>query len=186
MSDSAYYCLWLGMLTSIVATAFGWSYAMSKGAGADLQELWNTDSKFFLHRVSGVAVTIFSILLSLYAARARALDPDDGFLWKLGAIILAVGVAYCGHEGGELQYGKSHYNQLYSVIEDLTGWDIDGKPNAPAEDNADADEKPGNIQEDGNENNSTEENSGVGKTSEESEPKTKPSEEANPTSAVIQ
>ncbi len=131
MSDSAYYCLWLGALTAIVASVVGWSYAAGKGAGIGLEELTDTNNKFFLHRISGVAVTVFGLILALYAARARALDPDDGFLWKLGAIFLALGVAYCGHEGGELAY-PSHYSELNAVTEDLTGMDInsDGKVGA--------------------------------------------------------
>ncbi|MEZ6096555.1 MAG: c-type cytochrome domain-containing protein [Pirellulaceae bacterium] len=136
MSDSAYYCLWLGTLTAIAATVLGWSYADTKGSTADLQELWATDSKFFMHRVLGVGVAVGSLLLSLYAARARALDPDDGFLWKLGAIILAGVVGWCGMEGGKLMPGgKTRYNELKSVVEDLTGLDVSehNNKNEPAE-----------------------------------------------------
>jgi uncharacterized membrane protein len=131
-SDTAYYCLWVGTLGALAATALGWSAAIGKGGTGDLSELWTVDAKFFAHRLSGVIVSLGGLILALYAMRARALDPDDGFLWKLGAIALAVGVAYCGFEGGKISYGRNHYKPLYAIVEEVTGWDIDGVPNKPA------------------------------------------------------
>ncbi len=134
MSDCAYYCLWVGSLTSIVATALGWSYAINKGYGGDFAELFDMEKSIFWHRICGLGVTIASLLLALYAAAARSSDPDDGFLWKLGAMLLAIGVGIVGHQGGELTYGENHYNQLYEAIEDATGLDLGTKAKGDAAD----------------------------------------------------
>lgn len=132
MSDCAYYCLWVGSLTSIVATALGWSYAINKGYGGDFAELFDMEKSIFWHRISGLGVTVASLLLALYAAAARSSDPDDGFLWKLGAMLLAIGVGIVGHQGGELTYGENHYNQLYQAIEEATGLDLGMKADGDA------------------------------------------------------
>ncbi len=137
VSDAAYCCLWLGALSAIFAAVVGWSASTNIGGPSDLSALSQPDTKHYYHRISGVGVAIFSILLALYAARARSLDPDDGVLWKLGAMLLAVATAYCGYEGGQITHKSSHYNYVYSVLEELTGWEIDGKPNdvAPTKQN---------------------------------------------------
>ena len=122
MSDCAYYCLWLGALSSVVAAAFGWSYAIHEHLDADFRNLFDTSEKIFLHRISGIGVSLFAILLSLYASAARAADPDDGLMWKLGAIALAIAVGFVGHTGGELTYGKNHYKEIYEIVDEYTGW----------------------------------------------------------------
>jgi uncharacterized membrane protein len=129
VSDAAYCCLWLGALSAIFAAVVGWSASTNIGGPSDLSSLTQPDTKHYYHRISGVGVAIFSFLLALYAARARSQDPDDGVLWKLGAMLLAVATAYCGYEGGQITHKSSHYNYVYSVLEELTGWEIDGKPN---------------------------------------------------------
>jgi hypothetical protein len=68
------------------------------------------------------------------AMNTRARDPDDGTLWKLGAIVLAGVVGWVGHLGGELTYGKSHYKELHQVIDLVVpGWNELGKEAADAE-----------------------------------------------------
>lgn len=132
MSDCAYYCLWLGTLGCILASVVGWPYAINGGYGGKVEDLFDTEKPVFLHRISGLGATIAALLLALYASAKRASDPDDGLVWKLGAILLAVGIGFVGHSGGELQYGKDHYKQLFHVIRDTTGWDPTGLGPVPA------------------------------------------------------
>jgi uncharacterized membrane protein len=134
MSDCAYYCLWVGSLTSIVACVVGWSYAINKGYGGDLDQLFDMEKAIFWHRISGLGVSVASFLLALYAAAARSSDPDDGFMWKLGAMLLAVGIGIVGHQGGDLTYGENHYRQLYQAIEAATGLDLGTKADQGAAD----------------------------------------------------
>lgn len=129
MSDCAYYCLWFGALGAIVATVLGWPSAITGGYGGDPKDLFDSSKSIFLHRLGGIGTTIFALLLALFASAKRASDPDDGLLWKLGAILLAVAIAWVGHLGGKLTHSDRHYDALYKVAEEVTGWEIDGKPN---------------------------------------------------------
>ncbi|MBX3417821.1 MAG: hypothetical protein KF851_09475 [Pirellulaceae bacterium] len=156
MSDTAYYCLWLGALTAIFASVVGWSQSINLGGPTDLTALTQPDTRHYWHRIAGVGVTIFALLLALYAARARSLDPDNGTLWKLGAIVLAVGVSYCGYEGGKITHKSGHYNYLNSVVNEIMGWNGDNKVKEPAAN--ESSEKPNEEKE-----------SEVGKTSDETE-----------------
>ena len=80
--------------------------------------LQNMDHKLFWHRTSAIIVTVLGLLLCLFAASARNRDPDEGVAWKFGAIILAMGIAYVGHEGGELSWKESHYDELWEVVDE--------------------------------------------------------------------
>ncbi len=122
MSDCAYYCLWLGTLGAILACVTGWWFAPMENSAWQVEsfdDLTNTDSRIFWHRTTGLLVTGAALLVSLFAAGARNRDPDDGVLWKLGAMILALGIGYVGHEGGELTWNRDgkHYQDLDRVIE---------------------------------------------------------------------
>jgi uncharacterized membrane protein len=128
MSDCAYYCLWLGTFGSVLACITGWWFSPMEGRGtvAAVQDLWNQQQPIFWHRTSALVITLFAVCLCFYARSARLRDPDDGFLWKLAALLLAGGIGFVGHNGGELTHGKSLYQDLYGLIEDKTGWDLDG------------------------------------------------------------
>ena len=124
MSDCAYYCLWLGTIGAVIACLTGWWFVLDQFpkeyiASNDLiNGLQDTTDKLFWHRSSALVVTAFAILLTLFAASARNRDPDDGVGWKLGAIILAAGIGYVGHEGGELTWKESHYDELWEVVDE--------------------------------------------------------------------
>lgn len=126
MGDCAYYCLWLGALGCIASSVVGWPYAITENRGGDVADLFNTEKAIFLHRITGLGVSVAALLLALYASAKRASDPDDGLLWKLGAILLAGAVGFVGHTGGDLTHGKNHYRPLREVIEEATGWDLGG------------------------------------------------------------
>ena len=130
MSDCAYYCLWLGTLGCIAACVSGWWFSPMEKVGTvkEIQDLWNQDHKVFWHRTSGLIITIVSLLLALYAAGARNRDPDDGVLWKLGLVLLAAGVGWTGHKGGELTHGKHHYKHLKQLLNSVFPMDEEGDP----------------------------------------------------------
>lgn len=121
MSDCAYYCLWVGALGSIAACVTGWFYSPMEHQGdvVALADLWDTTQDVFLHRTWALGTSVAALFLAMIAMGTRARDPDDGTLWKLGAIGLAVAMGWVGHLGGELTYGKAHYKELNTVIESV-------------------------------------------------------------------
>jgi uncharacterized membrane protein/mono/diheme cytochrome c family protein len=119
MSDCAYYCLWLGTLGAILACATGWFYAPMERYGVQALDatLLDQEDSLFWHRTSGIIATVIALLLSLFAASARNRDPDDGLMWKLGLILLAFGIGFVGHTGGELTHGEDHYKDLNGLYQ---------------------------------------------------------------------
>ncbi len=132
MSDCAYYCLWLGTLGAIVACVSGWWFSPmeNRGTVTEVADLLNQDHKIFWHRTGALIATVFAFLLALFAAGARNRDPDDGVMWKLGLILLAAGIGWVGHEGGELTHGADHYKDLEAIGADLLPG-VFGDPEAP-------------------------------------------------------
>ena len=140
MSDCAYYCLWLGVLGAIVASATGWFWSPmeNKGTVEAFGDIFDSKQPVYWHRIGALGITIAGFVLALFAASARNSDPDEGNMWKFGAILLAVAVAWVGHTGGELHYGESHYKHLNQAWEDLTG----GQAAGDAEQEKEPDAKP--------------------------------------------
>lgn len=129
MSDCAYYCLWLGTLGAIAACVSGWYFSPmeNRGTVTVFNDLFDQDQKVFWHRTGGLAVTIFALVLAMFAASARSRDPDDGVAWKLGAILLAAGIGWVGHTGGELHYPSDHYKDLNELWQSIVNPDaVDG------------------------------------------------------------
>lgn len=156
MSDCAYYCLWLGTIGAIVACATGWWFSPmeNRGTVVEFADLFKQDHKVFWHRTGGLIVTAAAFLLALFAAGARNRDPDDGMLWKLGLILLAGGIGWVGHTGGELHYGEGHYKDLHGVYQDIVspapaGKDGQDDPKAEADEvaknTADDEAEVGNV-----------------------------------------
>jgi uncharacterized membrane protein/mono/diheme cytochrome c family protein len=138
MSDCAYYCLWLGTLGAIAACVSGWWYSPMEHRGdvAQFGDLFDQTQDVFWHRTGGLIITAVALLLALFAAGARNRDPDDGVLWKLGLILLACGIGWVGHTGGELAY-PSQYKDLNAIYERIIGGDQldageDGNKDVPA------------------------------------------------------
>jgi mono/diheme cytochrome c family protein/uncharacterized membrane protein len=119
MSDCAYYCLWLGTLGAIVSCATGWYFAWMQGYApvGEVGDLLKQEDPMFMHRITGIGATVFALILALFAANARNKDPDDGMMWKLGAILLACAIGFVGHEGGELTYGADHYKDVEKLFQ---------------------------------------------------------------------
>jgi len=123
MSDCAYYCLWLGTIGAIVACATGWWFSPmeNRGTVSTFADLFDQKHPVFWHRTGGLVVTAVAFLLALFAAGARNRDPDDGMLWKIGLILLAGGIGWVGHTGGELHYPSDHYEDLEAVFQGIIG-----------------------------------------------------------------
>jgi uncharacterized membrane protein len=121
MSDCAYYCLWLGTLGAIFATASGWYYSPMEHRGTvnDVADLFDQTQPVYWHRLGAIITTVVAVLLCLFAKGARGRNPDDGVMWKLGAIVLAAGIGWVGHTGGELTYGKDHYKDLNELVQSM-------------------------------------------------------------------
>lgn len=146
MSDCAYYCLWLGTIGAVVGCVTGWWFCEleNRETVTGFQDLLNQDQKIFWHRTSALVCTAFAVLLCLFAAGARARDPDDGLMWKLGLMVLAAGIAFTGHEGGELTHGKDLYKDFNKLIETIIPLDAIGlggavESEAPGEEEKGAD-----------------------------------------------
>lgn len=121
MSDCAYYCLWLGTLGAIFATVSGWYYSPMehRGTVTDIADLLDQTQPVYWHRLGAIISTVVAFLLCLFAKGARGRNPDDGMMWKLGAIVLAAGIGWVGHTGGELTYGKDHYKDLNELVDSI-------------------------------------------------------------------
>ncbi len=117
MSDCAYYCLWLGALGAILASVTGWfsplnDTRLKSQFVTELSALANQNHSVFWHRTGGLILTVVSVVIAMFAKSARNRDPDDGLLWKLSVMLLALGVGWVGHEGGKLTHGNYHYKDL--------------------------------------------------------------------------
>jgi hypothetical protein len=101
----------------------------------------NQQQDIFWHRTSALVCTAFAILLCLFAAGARARDPDDGVMWKIGLMVLAVGICFSGHKGGELTHGKDLYKDLNGIFESIIPMDLfgGGEADVPPQDDASTD-----------------------------------------------
>ena len=121
MSDCAYYCLWLGAIGSVAACATGWFFSDMSGYGTvdELADVLDQDNAMFWHRITGIAATVFAVILALFAANSRNKDPDDGLMWKLALILLACAIGFVGHKGGELTHGEDHYADVFALYESL-------------------------------------------------------------------
>jgi uncharacterized membrane protein len=104
--DFAFYCLLLGALGSVAAAIMGWSFAAEQGyPGWRVLPSDEEGENFFIHRWLGVAVSVLSCLLLIIAAISRRKnDARSSAAWRVGLMIVALLVAWVGHEGGELTY----------------------------------------------------------------------------------
>ncbi|MFY8201372.1 MAG: DUF2231 domain-containing protein, partial [Pirellula staleyi] len=107
---TAFQCLVLAALTSVVTVIMGWSFAdtqgyaeWSKGLAANAT---HDEQNFFWHRWLGTGTAFLGILtvaMGLIASRTKSNRLNHG--WRIGAIVLAGLVGLVGHQGGELVYG---------------------------------------------------------------------------------
>ncbi len=113
-SDFAFYCLWMGALSAIVASGVGWSFAWNEGHNED-PFVFDQQAELFWHRWTGVLLAVVAFLVAVWATIARRRDPENGTFWKLCLIVLAGFTIYVGHAGGELTHRRG-YRRLFELI----------------------------------------------------------------------
>ncbi len=109
----AFHCLWIGALGAIVASAAGWSYAVTEGYGAGYS-FDVANSAIDRHRWAGIAVAVLGVVLIPLAAYVQS-SYSFGLrsLWLAGSLLLLVAVGITGFQGGELTYGEGHYEKEF-------------------------------------------------------------------------
>ena len=108
-------CLLLGALSSVVASAMGWAFAVEQGYPG-----WSKidfDNEFFWHRWGGIIVSIVAAVFALIAIRAvRSDNASLAKVWKVGLLVIAGMVGAVGHQGGELSYGADFYPRAFRIL----------------------------------------------------------------------
>ena len=132
-----YYCLLIGALGSVPSTLAGWAWAPQKQSAYN--DLWDLESGIFWHRWGGVALTVASLAIAAWAAvRIRAKTRYDAtvvatnaagdktvevekhvvqrapgqFGWQFATVLLAVGMGWVAHDGGELVHPGNFKNMM--------------------------------------------------------------------------
>lgn len=111
-------CLLIGALTSIVATAMGWSFSVERGYGSwDRFDAAMMDKEVFWHRWSAVIVTILATVFAIVALISlKKKSPRWTVAWKLGLLACAAMVGAVGHQGGEMSYGEDFYPKALRTL----------------------------------------------------------------------
>ena len=108
-------CLLLGAPAAIAATLMGLSFATQQGYPG-----WTTvdfDKEWFWHRWSGVIVAVVATILALIALISlRREETKLTAVWKVGLLVVAGMVGAVGHQGGELTYGKTFYQNAFDIL----------------------------------------------------------------------
>ncbi len=107
---TAFQCLAIAAITSVITVVMGWSFAETQGYPAWNKMLSNNathdEANFFYHRWLGVSIAILGlvcVLLGLLARRYKSTGLNHA--WRIGAVLLAALVGLVGHQGGEMHYG---------------------------------------------------------------------------------
>lgn len=105
--DAAYYLLFFGTLSAVVASVLGWGFA-------DKNPVSITDMSLGInrHRWFGIGGTALAIVCTVLGWRSRSevIGQRSG-LWKFGVILTAVMMGIVGHQGGEEVYGEGVYER---------------------------------------------------------------------------
>lgn len=103
--EMAFWCLLLGAISSIVACSMGWAF---------VSERYLSEEDVFRHRWGGIAVAVWSSVISILAMRLKSSDKGWSQIgWQLGVLVAAAGVGIVGHQGGELVYGEGMYDKVF-------------------------------------------------------------------------
>ncbi|MEQ1825249.1 MAG: DUF2231 domain-containing protein [Pirellula sp.] len=108
---TAYQCLVVAALTSIITVIMGWSLAETNGYPSWDKMLpadaTHQQATLFFHRWLGTSIAIvgvFAVIIGLFARKYKSDTLTN--VWRLTAILLALAVMWVGHQGGELVYGE--------------------------------------------------------------------------------
>ncbi|HUP77980.1 MAG TPA: DUF2231 domain-containing protein [Pirellula sp.] len=107
---TAFQCVALAAVTSILTVIMGWSFAQTKGYPPWYEMLavdaTHDQENLFYHRWIGTFTAVFGLGCVLLGLIARRYKSDNlNHAWRIGAILLAALVGIVGHQGGELVYG---------------------------------------------------------------------------------
>ncbi len=107
---TAFQCVSLAAMTSIITVVMGWSFADTQGYAA-----WSTplaadashrDANLFYHRWVGTLTAVLGVACVFMGLIARRNKSDRlNHAWRIVAMLLALLVSVVGHQGGELVYG---------------------------------------------------------------------------------
>jgi len=114
--DVAFYTLWAGAITSIIASAMGWAFAPQRAYG---DMFAGPDAAVFWHRWTAVLVSVIAVIVAIMATRARYVnntDPIRAERWHMGVLICAILVGLTGHQGGALVYGDDFYDKAFRKL----------------------------------------------------------------------
>lgn len=111
-------CLIGGMVTSVAAAASGWWYAeyeyADEWAWGDIVDRDQMAESIIQHRWLAVALVLASLILSVIALVSQAKSSRGlGIIWRVGLLLLAAGVAYEGHLGGEVRFGDGFLEEAF-------------------------------------------------------------------------
>ncbi|MEX2671393.1 MAG: c-type cytochrome domain-containing protein [Phycisphaeraceae bacterium] len=108
--DATWICLLLGAATAIAAATLGWANASDMGETETLSR----------HRWIGISVTVLAVGLAGFTTWQRyrpQLTP--GRIYLAAMALLAAGVGFTGHLGGQLVYGDDFIERAWAnVVED--------------------------------------------------------------------
>lgn len=108
-------CLWIGAPAALGTTLMGWSFAVEKGYGG--WESLDTTKEVFWHRWSAVVITVLAMATACIALVAvRSGREHLTKFWKTGLLVSALLVGLVGHQGGELTYGETFYQQAFEHL----------------------------------------------------------------------
>jgi predicted membrane protein DUF2231/cytochrome c len=92
-ADVPYYCLVVGAASAACASVMGWSFAQFQGYAT----LLDPSSDVFLHRWSGVTVTVLALACAALAVKGRSVpDAPINKAWQMGVLVTAVLIALFG------------------------------------------------------------------------------------------
>ncbi len=132
--EFAFWCLLLGAISSIVACTMGWAFAVEKS---------QAEAEIFRHRWGGIAVAVWTSVMTLLALRVKS--TDKGLVqgaWQIGLLISAGLVGIVGHQGGELVYGEGMYDRAIEKYFGPLNPTADASPDEAASEVKPADETP--------------------------------------------
>ena len=108
--STAFQCVYLAAVASIVTVFMGWSFAEAQGYPAWDKPLplnaTQSQLNLFYHRWLGTLTSLLGVVCVLVALMARRYKSDKlNHVWRFGAMGLAALVGLVGHQGGEMVYG---------------------------------------------------------------------------------
>jgi uncharacterized membrane protein len=110
-ATTAFQCLVVAALTSILTVVMGWSLAATKGYPPWNQMLagdaTHEEMTLFFHRWMGTGIAmigVLAVIVGLFARKYKSHSLTN--VWRITAIALALLVSWVGHQGGELVYGE--------------------------------------------------------------------------------